>query len=68
MPKYTVDVEIVRSYTVEVVADSPQEARKKVEEQNGIVVEADSNYVDTHTDVGTVYDENNNEVLEFMEE
>lgn len=69
MPKYSVNVEVNRSYTVDVEADDPGAARKKVEAMELSDIESGpGNYLDTEVYVVAVYDENYEEVLEDMEE
>lgn len=51
MAKYQVNVEVIRSYVVQVEANSSKEAVSKVESMELDEVEKDDFYVDTITDV-----------------
>jgi hypothetical protein len=48
MKKFAINVEVIRSYVVEVEADNFQDAVNKVEDMDIDEIELDNNYIDTH--------------------
>lgn len=49
MKKYSVGIEVIRAYVIEVEAETPQAATQKAEDLSPDFIDANGEYVDTHT-------------------